>query len=361
MDSVKTLKKGEILFKEGEPIQSVYIIKSGRISLFMERNGKKSELIQISNGRVLGEEGLSGQPKRATSAMATVDTNLLEIPFNVFKARYEALDALNKIFIKGMVDKSTDMRSLLRTIQMEQDNSPCPQKLIPRVFGSIALIAQHTMRKTDGSDIVVAWNALKLYATRTFLEAPNRLQSAIELLQKLKYATMQFQKNEDGIDELTNVVIHDVRGIEEFADFYQYHFYKPGRSEIIFVDQSAMQVAKALVEVSEGAPVDHKQATNLEFETLKKALMVKFRLDQRKSRDEGVFLVFDRVEFAKTLRFWQIINEIDKWNDKGFVDLKEKEVVVSQGDGGGCPECGHKNGNDNKFCGNCGAKLANAA
>jgi hypothetical protein len=37
--------------------------------------------------------------------------------------------------------------------------------------------------------------------------------------------------------------------IEEFAEFYQYNLYKPGKSEIIYVDAMALKVATALVEV----------------------------------------------------------------------------------------------------------------
>ena len=79
---------------------------------------------------------------------------------------------------------------------------------------------------------------------------------------------------------------------------------------------------------------------------------------QRKSINEGPLMIeFDRKEFVKMVGFWTIILEIDKWNSKGSVDLNEKEEVAAAAPGT-CPSCQGGIIEGNKFCPNCGFKLA---
>jgi hypothetical protein len=203
------------------------------------------------------------------------------------------------------------------------------------------------------------------------------LRTVIDLLAKLKFAELKMTKTEEGEEELSDITLFNVQLFEDFAEFYQYHLFKGSRAEAIFVDPLALKVAKAITEISEGAPVNHKGASILDYQVVLNECKTKYRIDlknihldalekkglfvQRKSFDDGrVELSFDRNEFAKMSQFWAIIFEIDKWNDKGFVDMNEKEEVAL-GAPGECPACKSKVESDHKFCPSCGFKMQAAA
>ena len=83
----------------------------------------------------------------------------------------------------------------------------------------------------------------------------------------------------------------------------------------------------------------------------------------RKSKDKGgVDLSFDRNELVETLQHWQILSEIDLWNEKGFVDMNtsiENSFVKIESTGGdSCPSCQNENSAGANFCQHCGFKLA---
>lgn len=83
---------------------------------------------------------------------------------------------------------------------------------------------------------------------------------------------------------------------------------------------------------------------------------------QRKSFDDGrMTIAFDRAEFGKMAQYWAIIYEIDKWNERGSVDLNEKEAVVVASAANACPECKSAIEEKHKFCPNCGCKVNVAA
>ena len=199
----------------------------------------------------------------------------------------------------------------------------------------------------------------------------------MDLLLKLKLAELTMRPTEEDSDELTDVKLLDIQVLEDFAEFYQYHLFKGSRAEVIFVDPLALKVAKAFAELSEGAEVNHKGASKLDWTTVLNECKSKHRIDlknthldvlekkglfvKRQSFDDGrVELSFDRQEFVKMAKFWAIIYEIDKWNLKGSVDLHEKEEVLATGQNA-CPQCSGAVEEKHKFCPHCGFKIEAAA
>ncbi|MGE0763862.1 MAG: cyclic nucleotide-binding domain-containing protein [Bdellovibrionales bacterium] len=382
MDNQKKLKKGEILFRENEPIGMLYVVQSGKIALNVERGGKKVEVMTAGVSQLLGEQALFANARHMFTAEALQETKLMEVPVEVVKTQLAAAQSAVKVLVKSMVDEAKVNRQALRSVKMEGDKSPCPQPAIPRIFAMLNLVGRHTGKKNPEKpeQIRVDWGVLKLNATRMFAESPQRMRSLLELLAKIGLCELQMGKNEEGEEELQGALIHNIQQIEDFAEFYQYNLYKGSYSETIHVDTLAMRVAKGLVLLSEGLEPDRRGAVTLVWdqvlEDMKKRLGIELKgthLDalekkglfvKRQSREkEPAVLMFDRTEFQKMAMFWQIIHEIDKWNDKGFVDMHEKEAPVKAPAAGemACPQCSGVVNNTHKFCPHCGNKLNAAA
>lgn len=376
-DNSKKLKKGEVLIREGDSIENIYLIKSGRVTLFVERSGKKIELGQLNAGQIIGEKALFGPSKLSFSVMAANEITYLEVPIKLVEPMFAGLSGIIKGVTKGVVDALTDTRKALQSIKMETDAIPCGQKFIAKVFATIYMTTNMTGVKKD-DHVLVSWNTLKLYANRIFLEPHSRVYSVIEILTKLKYAEMIYTKNDEGEEEFSDIKFFNVKLIEEFSDFYQYQYYKPGKNEVIIIDKIAMKLAGALVALSENAEIDHKRAVNLDYETLVPEIKAKFGIDlksghfeilekkglfaQKKSKNDKVYLVFDREEFKRNFIFWQILNEIDLWNERGFVKMKEDEEKKAISSGGmSCSSCSGEISSEHKFCPHCGQKTQSSA
>lgn len=386
----KRLKKGEKLFDEKDILENIYLVKSGRLTIYIERNNKKVEMGMALTGHVVGDKALFTKAKAGFSAMANMESSVLVIPVSMIKPHVEGVQPVAKMLLKGMSDRMGEMAKTVMTLKMESDTMPCSERQITRVFGIIALYFQQAGKKDpriekpapngpkiDPKDplhnlLEVSWHALKLNATRMYLESPVRLQQAIEILTKLKYAEMHYEKDENEDDVLTTIKLNNVNFVRDFADFYQYNYYKGGAAEILVVDEMAMKICNAIVEVSKDEPLDHKGGITMSFDKVLSEMKSKFRIElktnhlellekkglfaTKKSRDEGIYLQFDRSEFARTYSYWQILKEIDKWNAQGFIVMKEEEVKVA--DENACPECKTAFKPEQKFCGNCGFKFA---
>lgn len=379
MEKLRRLKKGEILYRENDVTNMIWVVQSGKISLAVERGGKKYEVMTVGPGQVLGEQAIFTNARQMFTAEAMQEVKLMEVPVEVLKTQFTGSPAGMKLILKSMVDEARAIRTTVRALKMEQEKSPCPSVSIPRIFSLLNLVARHTGKANpeNKNEIIVDWSTLKLYTMRMFAESPQRMRGLLDLLTKLGHCHLESAKTEEGEEELKQGIVHNIQLIEDFAEFYQYNLYKGSYAEVIHVDTLALKVAKVLAGLAEGLEVDRRGAVSVTWDKVleecrakgfelknthldvleKKGLFVK----RQTHENQPATLQYDKVEYLRMSVFWAIIHEIDKWNDKGFVDLNEKEAKA---DGQGhevCPSCQSKLEATHKFCPGCGQKVAAAA
>src|SRR4051812_16125994 len=78
-------RRGEIIFKAGDPATHIYMVQSGLISVVTQRKDKNIELSQVPASQLLGAEALWGSPTWLTTAIASNEAQLL--PLEIAQAR----------------------------------------------------------------------------------------------------------------------------------------------------------------------------------------------------------------------------------------------------------------------------------
>lgn len=380
--SLKTIKKGEYLYNEGDKITSVYLIQSGAVSLCLTRNKKNIDMFQVGSSQILGELVLLGQNAHNTSAMATTETKVLEVSVDAFKQQVESSPQMFKVIMKSLSERLKNATAEVRSNRMEKDLNPCPEDQIAKVFGVIFHTANHKGEKKEGR-VVVDWPLFRQYSQRIFGESLKRLENATNLLVKLKLAMYEMGKNPDdpeAPEEIQKVHFFDLAVIESFFEFYQYYYFKAGRSEIIKLEETVVNMLGGLLACAQSLPVDRYGIVSLEFpkvvEYFKSELGLNFSPDQiarlenkglmtkrKTTASNDVLLQFELKEFASIHKNWMILREVNKWNEKGSVDPYEveKKVTKKAGAGAKCPSCAAEVSENQKFCGECGAKVSAAA
>lgn len=381
--SMKTLKKGEVLYTEGEKIQNVFLIQTGAVSLCLLRNKKNVDMFQIGASQILGEQVLIGQNAHTTTAIATTETRVLEIPADAFKAQFDSAQQMFKVIIKSLTERIKAATSDIKSSRMEKDASPCPEDQVAKAFGVIF----HTVRhkgETKDDRMIIEWSLLRQYSQRVFGESLKRLEQTVNILVKLKLAMYEMGKdpdNMDGPEQIQKVHFFDLTAIENFFEFYQYYYFKGGKSEVLKIDDTVVNILGGLITCTEGQPVDRFGVVSIQFpmvvEYFKNELGMNFNPDTlNRLENKGLFtkrhtnaqsevqLQFELKEFTGFHKNWRVLREVDKWNEKGSVDPNEPEkkfVKKAAAGGAKCPACSADIQDAQKFCGECGHKVAAAA
>ncbi|MBC7421648.1 MAG: cyclic nucleotide-binding domain-containing protein [Bdellovibrio sp.] len=381
MSNVKILKKGEYLFKEGDKIQTVFILQAGQVSVCLQKGKKNIDIMNVGAGYVFADQVVLGTNQYTYSGLAIQETKVVEIPIDGFKQQYEGLHQIYKSFIKTMAEKLKWTLNEVKTSRLEKSPAPCADDAVPKVFGIIFHVVNHKGLK-DGNSAKVDWLTLRQYAQRIFGESFKRLESATQILVKLKLAEYIYGKSIDDPEkeEIQGFLVKDLVALESFFEFYQYYYYKGGKGELLKFDEQNYNTLRILLLAYEGVESDKygivskdfSEVTNLfkdygiglaagHFTSLEsKGLFCK----RKNTSDAKVLLQFEIKEFRTQMDIWKVLKEIDKWNEKGFVDIadvdegpKKKQVI----DGIECTDCKFVMVLQSKFCSECGAKFASVS
>ncbi len=79
MAYTEDLTPGTLLFSEGEIGNEMYVILEGSISIFMQKNGNRTDLARLEKGNTFGEMGLFRKTERSASAESAEKTRLLVV------------------------------------------------------------------------------------------------------------------------------------------------------------------------------------------------------------------------------------------------------------------------------------------
>jgi len=90
---IKRLKAGETVFSEGEMGDSLYIVRSGGLTLSRKRGDQDVLVAQIAADSLAGEMALMGDPVRRDTARATVASELIELKRSDFLTLVQRSDA----------------------------------------------------------------------------------------------------------------------------------------------------------------------------------------------------------------------------------------------------------------------------
>lgn len=377
MSIQKNYKKGEYLFKEGDKLQNFIFIQAGGVNQCLIKGKKNIELAQLGNNHFLGELALVGQALHTTAAMATSETKTLEVPIETIKALYESSPQFIKLMMKSLTDRLKQAMTEIRSNRMDKDGSPCPDETVPQVFGTIFHVVKHKGEKQKDGHIEMPWTMLRQYCQRVLGQSPKRIEQALNILVKLKQAHFNMGKsvdNPEGPDEIQEIIFYDLTVIESFFEYYQYYFFKPGKADFLKYDDLLAQLTELMIKMAAGKEADRFGVVSVDYNKYSDAvtseLGIKLGADhmlrlenkgvmtKRKAvENQSVRLEFEIKEVSHTFYAWKILREIDKWNEKGFVDPNEKEEKKKKTNENACPQCGTGTAPQQKFCGDCGYNL----
>lgn len=81
---VRELVRGDVLFKEGDPADALYVVVKGRIAIAIENkpiDSRESVIALMDGGDLFGDMGLLDTGIRSANARALEATSVLEVPY----------------------------------------------------------------------------------------------------------------------------------------------------------------------------------------------------------------------------------------------------------------------------------------
>lgn len=234
MVSIKHLKKGESLVKEGEHSNSMYWVQSGTLRLFKKKGSGFIELGVVHSGEVVGEMSFLDNQPRSASVEALQPCDIVEIPRGKFEEFINAQPSWMKSLIQTLVKRLRTTNNRVRELEnastvYTKDESGRTTKLHEflstseqlKLSSALLLAASRNAEKTPDGAIKVKAGWMQFYGGQIFGVQLSKVQVFTDTLHEA--GVIRLEKNADQVD----LVLLDLDRIEKFIYFSHEENSKP--------------------------------------------------------------------------------------------------------------------------------------
>ncbi len=139
----QTLRDGEVIFRENDPGDRMFIIQSGSVSIHKQIDGREHKLAELGKGEFFGEMAIVSNTPRSATAIAVGQVEILSFD----RAGFEAMIAKNTKIAMSIIDKlsrrlqnaNSQIQTLVRSNQRSMVALNLYNRFMERDGGTAAL------------------------------------------------------------------------------------------------------------------------------------------------------------------------------------------------------------------------------
>lgn len=261
---IRSLKTGEILFNDGDPAESLFIIQKGQIRLFKPKGKGFIEIGVLRAGEVIGEMAYfdddgSGK-KRSCSASALTGVEIVEISFLAFGKTMQSLNPWFKTIINTLATRLRKANTRIKELEDNQTasygkNIGTYEFLKPievmRILGTLFLVFKAHGEVKDQA-LAVNRNTLTLYTSDMYQIMEAKLESIITLLVSLKL--MEVREDENQLPNL--LLLKNIELIKQIFIFYNTERHLADDKKMRISDKCEMIISKMIEKLPNNPVID---------------------------------------------------------------------------------------------------------
>jgi CRP/FNR family cyclic AMP-dependent transcriptional regulator len=225
---IKQLKPGEVLFNDGDPAKSLYIIQKGQIRLYKPKGKGFIELAVLRGGEVIGEMAYfddDGGGRRSCAASALVETEIIEISFVAFGKTMEGLNPWFKMIINTLANRLRKTNARVKELESNSVSVDYGGKassyefLKPndtiKILGTLFLVFKSHGEKHERG-VKIHRSVLELYAGDIFGLAEAKTEALMQMMNDLGH--LEMEKDQDGF--LKIIIIKSLEFVRALFIFF---------------------------------------------------------------------------------------------------------------------------------------------
>lgn len=232
-NQLKDLKKGDILFREGDPSDAMYVIKKGRLSVTKSKGSGEIELAELGPGEMLGEMAFFDNKPRSAGVKAKQDATIIVLPFSALYAQFKTFPEWLKAMVKNINGKLRDANAKIKNLESnsEVETTAFTPYMITRLCAIIALVGYKAGTK-EGDGLLISYFVLRNYCIQIFQAPTTKLDLMMDAL-----AGMQIMKVEDLEAGQKKVTILKHEFLAKFVDWYNEYLFKDESKRVTITEK----------------------------------------------------------------------------------------------------------------------------
>lgn len=324
-NAVRKLNKGDILFREGDASDAIYVIKAGRIAITKAKGTGEIILAEKKTGEMLGEMAFFDGKPRSAGAKALQETEVIALPFASLYSQFKTFPEWLKAVVRTVNGQLRDANQRIKNLESigSESEEMFPPHLITRLTAIISLIGAKAGEKTAEGHLVIPANMLRNYCIQVFQQPTNKMDKLMEV-----FSSMGLMKVEDLGEGKKKITILKPKLLSDFVDWYnEYLFTEEGKR--VTIDERELTPLRTLIFYGEKLKADDKGDVDINLTEMQNNSMrdlnmlvsvadvdslVSKGLTQEKhaSGDASVSMKVNLANLQRLLPFWEIVYTLKK-------------------------------------------------
>src|SRR3989344_6751368 len=140
----KKLEKGQLLFREGDASDAMYVVKKGRIAITKTKGDSEIELADMGPGQMFGEMAFFDKKPRSANARAMSDSEIITLPFANLEAHFKAMPEWLKSMVKTINEHLREANKKIKILERSQgaDAKAFPPHTITKLCAILGLVTE---------------------------------------------------------------------------------------------------------------------------------------------------------------------------------------------------------------------------
>ena len=312
------LAKGDYLFREGDPSENMYLIKSGRIAITKKTFNEGDEIILAEkiNGELIGEMAFFDSKPRSAGAQALATCELIELPFASLQEQFNLFPMWIKVLMKTTVGQLRDANTRIKNL--ENITSDTKDKLGPHILLRVCAIIDLLKHKAEETDegFEFPYKELHFYCNQVFHQTTPKIIRCVKVLQKLEIIKV------DETEGAQKVTLVEPDLLSSFTTWYN-GFLSTSQSDQVQIEEKELPVLEVLAHYGEDlTPKDGlvalplKEAEENSFDDIDiefkadqvDSLMKKGVVKDKSYENEKLVAKYNAEEVSRLASFWKIIH-----------------------------------------------------
>ena len=325
MSGVRKLSRNDVLFREGDPSDAMYVIKTGRIAITKAKGSGEIVLAELKPGEMLGEMAFFDNKPRSAGAKAIGDAEVIALPFTALHAQFKTFPEWLKAMVKTVNSHLRDANTRIKNLESANSESEemFPPHMITRLCAILSLIGYKAGEKNE-EGLVIPFTVLRNYCIQIFQQPTNKLEKLMEVLSALK--VMKIEELGEGKKKVT-ILNHKL--LSDFTDWYNKYLFTE-ESKRVTIEEKEMPALRALAFYGQKLKPDEKTGkvmvslTDMQNNSMKDlgslfsvadadSLAAKGLTDEKQSGQGGILTMSFKLEdLTNAIPFWEIVFTLRK-------------------------------------------------
>jgi CRP-like cAMP-binding protein len=320
----RVVKKGEYLFREGDPSLAMYVIKSGKLGILKSKGNSEITLAELGPGDMLGEMAFFDQKPRSASARAIADSAVIELPFKALNAQFKTFPEWSKAIMRTVNNHLRNANQKIKSLEKsdEETNAVFPPHTVTRLCAILASVAKVYGEKSPDGSTLVPPGTLRKYTIQIFQQPTNKMQTLMEVLQGFGHI-----KIEDLGEGKQRITLFNPDFLVRFVDFYNDFLFK-SEDKRTSIEEKEMKTVKALLFYGRKGKANEKGEIKLNLTQMQNdsmrdlgslfnvddvnSLSEKKLVGEKFSLDGALAMSFNFVDLETQFPYWELIHACRK-------------------------------------------------